>query len=90
MCQEVVMRIRIDRSIVYSRISEADAQRTSLDSLLGVGCPATRRAVSALRCNPACVRSPGGSGKASNRNKYFESNVISGRTAIQKRRTCLP
>jgi hypothetical protein len=32
------MRMRIDRSIVYPGISDAGIQRTSLDSLLGVGC----------------------------------------------------
>jgi hypothetical protein len=34
------MRMGIERSIVYSRASDAGTQRTSLDSLLGVGCPA--------------------------------------------------
>ena len=36
-----LMRMRIDRSIVYPGTSDAGTQRTSLDSLLGVGCPAS-------------------------------------------------
>jgi hypothetical protein len=38
--------MRIDRSIVYRGTSDAGIQRTSLDSLLGVGCPLRGRAVS--------------------------------------------
>lgn len=33
------MRMRIDRSIAYPTASVGGTQRTSLDSLLGVGCP---------------------------------------------------
>jgi hypothetical protein len=40
-----LMRIRIDRSIVYSRISDTRTQRTSPDSLLGVVCPPSGLAV---------------------------------------------
>jgi hypothetical protein len=40
-----LIRIRIDRSIVYRATSAAGAQRTSLDSLLGVGRPLRGRAV---------------------------------------------
>ena len=50
------MRIRIDRSIVYSRICDAGTQRTSLDSLLGVGCPAKGRAVKTME--NSCRTSP--------------------------------
>jgi hypothetical protein len=38
-----LMRMRIDWSIVYPGTSVAGIQRTSLDSLLGVGCPRTAR-----------------------------------------------
>jgi len=42
------MRMRIDRSIAYPTASAAGTQRTSLDSLLGVGRPPTARAVSTI------------------------------------------
>jgi hypothetical protein len=37
--------MRIDRSIVYPRTSDTATQRTSLDSLLGVGRPARDRVI---------------------------------------------
>src|ERR1700722_14366471 len=43
-----LMRMRIDRSIVYPGTSDTGTQRTSLDSLLGVGRPARGRAVSGM------------------------------------------
>jgi hypothetical protein len=42
------MRMRIDGSIAYEMTSGVGTQRTSLDSLLGVGCPARGRAVSTM------------------------------------------
>ena len=42
------MRMRIDRSMVYSESSDAGTQQTSLDSLLGVGSPARGRAMSTM------------------------------------------
>ena len=38
----------MERSIVYSRTSATGTQRTSLDSLLGVGWPLSGRAVSTM------------------------------------------
>ena len=54
------MRMRIDRSIVkLEHRSDAGTQRTSLDSLLGVGCPASGRAVRTMenswRASPLLV-----------------------------------
>ena len=51
-----LMRMRIDRSIVYSAISDTGTQRTWLDSLLGVGCRARGRAVSTME--NSCRASP--------------------------------
>jgi hypothetical protein len=45
--EEALMRMRIDRSIVHPRTSEAGTQRTSLDSMLGVNCPVVGRAEAA-------------------------------------------
>ncbi len=50
------MRMRIERSIVYPGTSDAGTQRTSLDSLLGVGCPLRGRAVSTME--NSCRTSP--------------------------------
>jgi hypothetical protein len=50
------MRRRIDLSIVYPETDDVGTQRTSLDSLLGVGCPARRRAVSTME--NSCRTSP--------------------------------
>ena len=43
-----LMRICIERSIAYWDSSGLGTQRTSLDSLLGVGCPLRARAVSTI------------------------------------------
>jgi hypothetical protein len=43
-----LMRMRIERSITYPTASDAWTQRTSLDSLLGVGFPSMARAVSTI------------------------------------------
>ena len=43
-----LMRMRIDRSIAYPTASADGTQRTSLYSLLGVGCPLRARAVSTI------------------------------------------
>jgi len=51
-----LMRMRIDRSIVYPATSAAGTQRTSLDSLLGVGCPLRARPVSTIE--NSCRTSP--------------------------------
>jgi hypothetical protein len=42
------MRVRIDWSIVHPWTSDTGTQRASLDSLLGVGCPARGCAVSTM------------------------------------------
>jgi hypothetical protein len=51
-----LMRIHLERSIVYPRTSDAGTQRTSLDSLLGVGSPARGLAVSTME--NSCRTSP--------------------------------
>jgi hypothetical protein len=51
-----LMRMRIDRSIACLETSETGTQPTSLDSLLGVGCPARARAVSTIE--NSCRTSP--------------------------------
>ena len=51
-----LMRMRIDRSIVYPWTSDTGTQWTSLDSLLGVGRPARGRAVRTME--NSCRASP--------------------------------